>query len=217
MYHAQRAWKTLLEIGAITVNTRALASPLFYWLCAQCESYLMWREETRQQDITEEARAKRAKRYIRSACHQGKLVQCMTHYLVLTYVHARAAALLVVGSDANVQPRSNSHAARVEKYHFLFYDDKALKCALHTLLGIRYRTPRESHELVMMRKEELMAREAWALEDSSLKHAIELWEHEARISFSRLNLPGAPSLREGEGRTKLPSAPGAKTREKKNV
>eukprot|EP00903_Cladosiphon_okamuranus_P012928 g12071.t1 len=76
----------------------------------RCESYLMWREETRQQDMTEEARAKRARR--------------------------------------------------------------------------------ESHELVMMRREELLARDAWALEDASMKHAVELRGHGDRIS--RLVPPKAP-------------------------
>jgi len=69
----------------------------------------------------------------------------------------------------------------------------------------------------MMRKEELVAREAWALEDAILKHAIELWEHEARISFLRLNHPpGAPASCEAEGRAKLPPAPRANRREKKH-
>lgn len=64
----------------------------------------------------------------------------------------------------------------------------------------------------MMRREELLAREAWTLEDATVKHAIELWEHGDRIS--RLNLPGSPASREAGGRVKLPSAPRAHAREK---
>lgn len=34
----------------------------------------------------------------------------------------------------------------------------------------------------MMRREELLAREAWSIEDATVQHAIELWEHGDRIS-----------------------------------
>ncbi len=40
----------------------------------------------------------------------------------------------------------------------------------------------------MMRREELLVREAWLREDAAVKLAFELWEHGDRISLSRLNL-----------------------------
>lgn len=42
-----------------------------------------------------------------------------------------------------------------------------------------------------MRREELLAREAWDLEDAAVEHAIELWKHEERISrlFRPASLP----------------------------
>lgn len=67
----------------------------------------------------------------------------------------------------------------------------------------------------MMRREELLGREAWTLEDASIRHAIELFEHGDRIS-RLIPLPVALSSHEVEGSTKLkfPSAPRANTREK---
>lgn len=68
--------------------------------------------------------------------------------------------------------------------------------------GFSYRTFRESQELVMMRREELLAREAWTLEDASVKHAIELWGHGDRIS--RLNPPDSSAPHEPAEHTTLP-------------
>lgn len=47
-----------------------------------------------------------------------------------------------------------------------------------------------------MRREELLAREAWELEDAAVGHAIELWEHGARIS--RLFRAASPPPQEYE-------------------
>lgn len=80
------------------------------------------------------------------------------------------------------------------------------------MCGGRYCMSRRSHELVMMRREELLARKAWTLEDARIKHAIKLWEHSDRIF--RLNPQAAPALHETQGSTTLPSAPTANTREK---
>lgn len=57
---------------------------------------------------------------------------------------------------------------------------------------------RELHELVMMRREELLAREAWAVEDAATRHAFLLRKHGERIS--RLFRPASPPLTDEDHR-----------------
>lgn len=55
----------------------------------------------------------------------------------------------------------------------------------------------------MMRREELLVREAWNFEDAAVRHAIELWEHGARNSRLFRPASASPPTQDSEAQRSL--------------